>query len=71
MDSRNDLMVHALEIPLSTNGLAKWTINAVDVPQLVRELAAAEAAITEISRLAGRIVSVTCGVPVEPKEGVS
>jgi len=71
MDAKDNIRTHVLEIPISTNGLAKWTITAVDVPHLVRELTAAEAAITEITRLAGRIVCVTCGAPAAGKGGQS
>lgn len=71
MESRDGTRTHVLEIPMATNGSAKWTIYADDVPHLLRELVAAEAAITQIAELAGRIVTVTCGAPAAPKGGKS
>jgi hypothetical protein len=67
-DAKDDSSRHTLEIPLATNGSAKWTIRASSVHQLVSELSAAEEAIERIAKLAGRIVSVTCG-PAVPNTG--
>lgn len=71
MEPNTDPSVHLLEIPLATNGSAKWIVRAPDVAQLVKELTEAAAAIETIAQLAGRIVAVTCGVPLPDTKGVS
>ncbi|HEX3475933.1 MAG TPA: hypothetical protein VHT91_12995 [Kofleriaceae bacterium] len=71
MEAKTDPNIHLLEIPLASNGSAKWIIRAPDVAQLVKELTEAAAAIETIAQLAGRIVAVTCGVPLPNTKGAS
>jgi hypothetical protein len=71
MEANADPSVHLLEIPLASNGSAKWIIRAPNVAQLVKELTEAAAAIETIAQLAGRIVAVTCGAPLPNTRGAS
>ena len=68
-DVKDDSSSHTFEIPLATNGSARWIIRAASVHQLVSELSAAEDAIERIAQLAGRIVSATCGPAVSNTGG--
>ena len=58
---------HWIEFPLSSDGSAKYRLNADTVEQLLTELACVHDAIGRICAFGAGIVSATCGGP-EGKE---